>query len=266
MESIQSIKARLSADRPRKDLLEEGAEFFELIRSLERECSIKTMDLLSRGDKSDPTHFDCICAACSLLDDMASCMWECTGGDHSVHRLCGKVSSHSKATLCLLRNGYYDEAFALCRIIGETANLLCLFCADGQELEKWCAEKEKDRADEFKPKDVRGRLNRLGISLPIDEEEYWELSNRVVHANPHTRPQVYNDRDMSMLGSVFQEDGLRSGLSTLTEFLCLTTFFGSKLLHIPNRPKRIITRHINSIAKCSDICLDSYEVEVTNSG
>ena len=266
MESIQFIKALLSADRPRKDLLKEGAEFFETVRSLERKCSVETMDLLSRGDKSDPTQFDCICAACSLLDDMASCMWECTGGDHSVHRLCGEVSSNSKATLRLLRDGYYDEAFALCRIIGEKANLLCLFCADGQELKKWRAKTERYPLKKFKPASVRDRLNKLDINPPIDKEAYDNLSNRAVHAEPPTIPQAYNSRGVPILGSILQEEGLRLGLSTLTRFLCLTTFFGSKLLHIPNRPKRIITRHIDSIAEYSGICLDSHEVEATNPG
>ncbi len=223
------------------------------------------MSLLSRGDESVPTHFDCICAACSLLDDMASCLWECSGGDHIINHLCGRVSSHSKATLLLLRSGYYDEAFALCRIIGEKINLLCLFCADGQELEKWRTRTGGYPAKGFSPQGVRDRLSNFGIRPPIAKEEYADLSNRVVHAHPHTKPQAYNGRSKPILGSILQEEGLRSGLSTLARYVCLATFFGSKLLHVPDRPRQIITRHIDSIAEYNDICLDIYEAKVTNS-
>ena len=222
------------------------------------------MGLLSQGSKSVPTHFDCICAAGSLLDDMASCMWGCAGGDHTIHRLCGRISCHSKATLRLLCYGYYDEAFALCRIIGEKTNLLCLFCADRQELEKWRKRREEYPAKRFSPPSVRDRLSKFGIKLPIAKEEYVDLSNRTVHAHPHTIPQAYNDRSMPILGSIFQEKGLRSGLFMLAQYLCLATFFGSKLVYIPDRPRQIITKHIDSIAEYSDICLELYEVEVTN--
>ena len=262
---LQTIKERLALNRPSEDLHKEGSEFFNIVRDLECKCSTETMDRLLRARKK-LSLFDCICAACSILDDMDSCLWHCEGGDHSVHYLCGKVSSHCKAALCLLRNGYYDEALALCRIIGETANLLCLFYSDGQQLKKWGSLEEGEKRREFEPVKVRIRLEDSGIAnLPIDKERYKELSVRSVHASPHTRPNEYNCGRVPSLGSIFQEDGLNRVLPELARLLCLVTFFGSKLLQIPDRPKRTISMHILSIAESMDICLDSYGSRSTNS-
>lgn len=262
---FQAFKAFLGLGRPREDLREEGSEYFDIVRSSEGKCSSHTMCRFLQVDEG-LSHFDCICAACSILDDMASCLWHCERGDHSVEYLCGKVCSHSKAALCLIRNGYYDEALALCRIIGETANLLCLFCADRQELKKWRSLEEERQYAKFKPNSVRDRLKNMGITNPpINRERYKELSTRSVHASPRARPNEHNDSNTPVLGSILQEKGLKLGLSELARLLCLATFFGSKLLRLPDTPKQIISMHIISIAKTMNICLDSFEFGSTNS-
>ncbi len=88
--NLQIIKEHLASGRPKEDLHEEGSEFFDLVRSLECGCSSNTMSRLMRVGNG-VSQFDSICVACSILDDMASCMWHCEGGDHSIHYLCGKI-------------------------------------------------------------------------------------------------------------------------------------------------------------------------------
>lgn len=255
---FQAIKEFLALGRPREDLHEEGSEYFDILRSLEGKCSRHTMRQFLPVDKG-LSHFDCICATCSILDDLASCLWHCDRGDHSVQYLCGKVCSHSRAALCLLRNGYYDEALVLCRIIGETANLLCLFHADRQELKKWCSLEEERQYAKYKPNSVRDRLKNRGITNPpINRETYKELSTHPVHASPRARPNEHNDSSTPVLGGIFQENGLKLGLSELARLLCLATFFGSRLVELPDTPKQIISMHIFSIAKTMNICLDSF--------
>jgi len=238
---------------------EEASEFRGIVRSLEDQCSDKTNQFLQSAKLDRPTHYDCIWVACSYIDNMASCLWGCQGGNHGVQYLCGKISSQSKSSLYLLQHGYYDEALGLCRMIGETSNLLCLFYKDDSELKKWFEQNNYDHPiKKFKPASVRDRLEKHGIDPPMKKDRFQELSNQILHVNPHTRPQEYNDYSFSILGGVFQKEGWNQVVSELSKLLCFAVFFGVELLEIPDCPKKIILMHNTYMAQKNGIDLSNY--------
>jgi hypothetical protein len=81
--------------------------------------------------------------------------------------LTAKVVASSLAALRLALSGYYDEALALTRGVGEIANLLFLFAAKPAELERWRHADEALRKKEFGPVKVRITLETLGLTPPF---------------------------------------------------------------------------------------------------
>ena len=94
------------------------------------------------------SHFDCICAACSILDDMASCLWHCDRGDHSVQYLCGKVCSH----ILKLHFAYFGMAITMKHLLSAESLVkrpICFVFSTlmRQELNKWCSLEEERQYD-----------------------------------------------------------------------------------------------------------------------
>ena len=236
----------MTLDLGKKADVPEGLAFLELVWGQEDKIEVETDNCFPNLGKKAPACLEQIGTVLSLLDRMASCWWVCRGGDHRIEYLCGRVASNARATLRLLRFGFYDEAIVLCRSIGETANLLQLFVQDGQSFQTWKLSDPKQIRMEFSAVKVRLRLESLSTSPVIDENRYRLLSERGTHVHPETIPQSHNILGIPFAGAKFQENGLLVCLNELALPLAVTTAFGALILDLEKDTKRLVL----SASKC----------------
>ena|SRR5712675_2202888 len=103
-----------------------GKAFLKFAAAVEDANAAETDKLLPEmGDKATACYRE-IGTILSLLAQMASCWWVCRGGDHLIEYMCARTASFGRASLRLIRMGFYDEALGLIRTIAEIANLLGL--------------------------------------------------------------------------------------------------------------------------------------------
>jgi hypothetical protein len=193
----------------------EGLEFLTLVRGQEDACEQDTLDRLTKLGKSAPDCMRNLGTVLSLADRMASCFWVCRAGDHVFEYLAGRMASTARAALRLLLFGFYDESLTLTRNIGETANLLFLFSRDEKAFPQWLALDERQRWNNFRPREVLKKLKKLHLPELIDEDRYSKLSAVGTHVTPDTRPQSHNPLGMPVLGAIFQEGGVLVSLNEL---------------------------------------------------
>jgi len=179
---------------------------------------------------------------------MASCWWKCAGNDHVVEYLCGRSASNSRAALRLALLGFYDEALALTRGVGELANLFMLFAQDSASLDDWKRCSRRDRLQKYSPYHVRLALERHGVNPPISQERYALLSERAAHATPETAPQAHNPLGIPTAGASLQEAGLLVALNEIAVAVSLATSFGALLLDLDKEVKREILDAAKSLA------------------
>lgn len=210
----------------------EGTDFLAFVWELEDQCEIETDKRFSSIGKKLPACMKEVGTVLSLLDRMASCSWQCRGGDHLIEYVCGRVSCNARAALRLMRLGFYDESLSLSRNIGEAANLLFLFHSDCEKLVRWQTLSRDERLREYSPLKVRLSLEDLNLIVPIDEERYRLLSERSTHINPHTIPQAHNALSFPILDSSFQAEGLMLCVNEISYALSISTFYGCLLLEL----------------------------------
>ena len=217
--------------------------FLELAWEQEDKCQAETDDLIPNLGVKAPACLEQIGTVLSLLDRMASCWWDCRGDDHLVEYLCGRVVSNARATLRMLRFGFYDESLLLCRAIGETSNLLHLFALDKESLEHWRSSSRKKRMRDFGPARVRIRLE-THTGPAVSRERYQLLSERAAHVHPGTRPQSHNALGMPTAVPIIQPAGLLVCLNELALALSTATAFGAIVLDLEDDNKK--TDHFGS--------------------
>ena len=210
-----------------------GAEFLDLLRQQERICEASFDSWLPHAGKKAPQTTEALGTVLSYLDRIASCWWGCDGGDHQQERLVGRAASNARATLLLLRAGYYDEALGVVRQIGELANLLWLFMNSDESFLEWRSANEKVRRRSFSAVRVRERLEGIGVLMPMDETLYGRLSGMSIHANPETTPQSHSVLAIPTMGAYFQEVGALVVLNHLASLAGFALWFGSTLLQQP---------------------------------
>jgi hypothetical protein len=220
------VKAR-TRKRPR---IPRGKAFLKLVAAVEDANAAKTDKLLPKMGKKALVCYREIGTILSLLDQMASCGWVCRGGDHLIEYMCGRAASFGRASLRLIRMGFYDEALGLIRTIAEIANLLALFQLEPSSFSDWKSLSEKQRKQQFSPVRVRIRLEPIAQGAYVDEVDYGLLSGRSTHANPNTRPQSYNVFNVPSAGPLLQREGLLICLNELAAALILIMLFGTQLL------------------------------------
>lgn len=225
----------------------EGLEFLRLIWAQEDSCETRTDTELPRLGVKAPACVERIGTILSLLDRMASCWWVCRKGDHLIEYLCGRVASSARATLRLVRFGFYDEALSLCRSIGEVANLLCLFNEDPDAFQAWRTASRSTRLKEFSPLKVRTRLEQLNQRPPIDQERYRLLSEVAAHVHPDTKPQSHNLLGVPMAGAAFQDQGLLVCVNELAWALVFSVAFATPLLEFPESVKDRISAALREL-------------------
>ena len=227
----------------------EGFEFLQLVWEQENHCELETDKRLPTMGKKAPTCLEQMGTVLSLLDRMASCWWACRKGDHLIEYLCGRVGASVRAALRLMRFGFYDESLALCRGIGETANLLYLFNLDPGAFEEWKTSTLKVRLSKFAPGKVRQKLEELDTFPPINQERYSLFCERAVHVNPGTKPQSHNILGLPIVGATFQGEGMLVCLNELAFGLSLATLFSAHLLNLEKDIKCQIVKEAGSLAE-----------------
>lgn len=243
-----------------------GEAFLHLVWEQEDNCEVETDREFQCLGKKAPACLEQIGTVLSLIDRMASCWWGSSDGDHVVEYLCGRVASNARAALRLLRFGFYDESLVLSRAIGETANLLQLFCHNRDALQDWRALSRTDRIKRFSPVKVRCRLEELETSPLINEERYRQVCERVVHAQPKTRPQSYNILGIPGTGATFQREGVLICLNEVALPTSGAACFGALILDLEVGVKETIVSAAKGLVKeigCMDITeIDDYHRHV----
>ncbi len=238
----------------------EGVDFLHRTWSLDDRCETETDSRIASMGEKAPDCFEEIGTVLSILDRMGSCFWKCSGGDHTIEYLCGRVSSNGRATVRLLRMGFYDESLLLSRSIGEIANVLVLFCKDGTALAEWRESWEMARKN-FAPAEVSRRLEGLTkLPPPIDRERYYSLSARSAHPSPDLEPQSFNLLGVPSTGSRFQEIGFLVCLNELALPLAYSSLAAVLLLDLDDTVKeRITSAAENALKQIGSVDLSGFK-------
>lgn len=204
----------------------EGSAFLRQVQTVADRCAEQTDLRLPKMGKAAPQTLEHLGTVLSWLYRMGSCFWGCAGGDHIVEYIVGRSCSTALAAMSLMRYGYYDEALALARNVGEAANLLTLFSRDDSSFERWRSSTDQVRRSEFAPVKVRLALENLGLHDLglIREDRYRQLSKIGTHLSPDAKPQAYNPMGVPTLGAVFQDVGV---IVTLNEIATAVGFLAT---------------------------------------
>lgn len=223
----------------------EGLDFLRAAWEMEDRCEELADAVIPTLGEKTPECLKRLGQILSLFDRTASCYWECRGGDHVVERVAGRAYSSAKASLRLLRLGFYDESLALTRNVGEIANLLFLFSNDEATLDDWKASSESKRHSKYRPVAVRIKIEALGLPIPVDQDRYKILSGIATHVTPETAPQAHDDRLKPTLGGYFQEVGLMVSLNELAAATAVAAVCAADLIGVSEeRRKRIASESV----------------------
>jgi hypothetical protein len=224
-------------------------EFLRLVWGQEDECEEETNAKLPGLGAKAPLCLERIGTVLSLLDRLGSCWYGCNGGDHLIEYLCGRAESTARAGLRLMRFGFYDEALAAARGLGELGNLLFLFSLDEAVLADWKQVSRRERLQRYTPLQVRLAIEQRNIQPPINQERYSLLSERAAHVQPATRPQAHNLLGVSNAGGVYQEAGLLVSLNELALPLAVAAAFGACLLPVAREIRQSVVNASRSLVE-----------------
>ncbi len=191
---------------PNGQPIPEGHEFLELIWSQEDDCEKDTDARFPEFGVKAPKCLNELGTVLSRLNRLASCWWGCRGGDHIEEYLVGRALTNARASLRLLKFGFYDESLTLTRNIGEVANLFYLFATKPDSCEQWRSLDSRSRQREFGPVAVRKKLEAAGKPIPIDQTLSKGLSEIGVHPTPDIKPEAHNPLGIPMVAHL-QEAG-----------------------------------------------------------
>jgi hypothetical protein len=221
--------------------LPRGAAFFDIVATVEAQCSTESIREIPKLGLSTPACFDCLGDVLSLLYAEASCFHGCLGGDHFYQRITARIVTHSLSSLRLALLGYYDESFAVTRNLGEMANLLFLFAARPDLVETWRSADDAARWKEFGPAKVRRALEEMNLRPPVDKSRYGLLCEVGVHLVPSVSPQTFNEHGRSTLGARFQYKGLMCALNELATAVAECAGCVSVFPHVEDRRESLQT-------------------------
>ncbi len=232
-----------------------GTEYLEHARQIESDCELASDTEIAKAGTKAP---ECLATFSELLvrmDAVASCFWCCLGGDHRLEYLAGRLVSSSRASLSLLRRGFYDESLNLTRSVGELANLLFLFAQDRSILDSWAGLNDGERRREFSPVKVRLALEAKGLPIPIDKERYSSLSEVATHFGPRTRPNAHSPDQRPRMGGYFDLASSIAALNELAGAFAIGSFSVAQLVALPNEHKQEVMvcarKPLNSVGAVS---------------
>ena len=199
-------KARTESNYP------EGADFLEGTFRMELACTTTTKRAIPQMGNLAPQTWSHLGTCLSLLDRLATCHWECSGGDHTCERLVLRTLNAIRAGISLTRAGFYDEALNTLRGASEIVNLLQLFELDPKSFHRWRQADASERWDLASPGKVRKMLEELGQASLLDKDRYDQLS-QIVHGTTTSAPQEHNPLEVPMAGGHFQYGGFLVALN-----------------------------------------------------
>ena len=179
----------------------------EVLKQFEAECEVTTDAYIDQNpiEYGEPwKNFQNLFRHLYLF---SCCHWRCHGKEHVFEHLAGRTVTNASVAARAIFHGYYDEALALVRNIGEIANLVNLFWSDLDKTHEWLDADEKTRRKTFSPVRIRRMLEENGRLVPFDASHYGFLCETAVHPVPHQAPNAYSDHGRPVLGVVFQERG-----------------------------------------------------------
>ena len=236
-----------------------GNHFLKAVRGLEDKCGTEFDTwILSAGVKA-PQTLEALGTALSYLDRLASCWWGCRGGGHDEEYLMEKAVSNATAAIRMLRAGYYDQAFAIIRQIGETANLICLLTHSAESRDKWQNSSEEERRGGFAYRPIWKKLKNLKFPVPMDDDLYGLLSAKYTHVERGTPPQLHNPLGQPTAGGYFQEGGALMVLNYLGEMVGWVLGLGAILVILPTDQKGAFNASAELLSSISRIKLKPIE-------
>jgi hypothetical protein len=213
------------------------SEFMGRARKMEEACESATDAALSKAGTKAPKCVANFAALVVHMDAVSSCYWCCLGGDHRLEYLAGRLVGSARASMGLLRRGFYDESLNLTRSLGEIANLLFLFAQDRSAYERWVALDETLRRREFSPVRVRLAIEAKGLPIPIDEQRYSSLSEVATHVSPLTRPNAHSPDQRPSSGGYFNLASSMAALNELAGAFAVASFAIGQLIDLPKEHK-----------------------------
>ena len=181
----------------------------EVLKRFEAECEVATRAYIARNPIKYGQPWSNFQKLLRHLYLFSCCHWGCHGKEHVFEHLAGRTVTNASVALRSLFHGYYDEALAHVRNIGEIANLVNLFWSDADKIREWLDADERTRRNTFSPVRIRRMLEDKGVLVPFDDTHYGFLCETAVHPIPHQSPNNYSDHGRPVLGAVFQERGFR---------------------------------------------------------
>lgn len=221
----------------------EGLDFLALVAKMEDSCETTSKKALRKLGKRAPECHAALGRVLSLLDRVASCWWNCPGGEYEGHMLqymAGRGSNYGRAALRLAMLGFYDEALAIVRSMGELANLLTLFQTDPSTLTDWRSSDRKKRRKSYQPGQIRRRLSELGTAPPMNDASYSSLCELSTHPVPELKPQAFNQHGLITVGGRYQPIGLLLVLNETAVLASVILVFSALLCNVPKEQLHVI--------------------------
>jgi hypothetical protein len=159
----------------------EGREWLLALQTRILGACVASTDHFITSDRATSEQVDYLGTVLSLLDRLSSCYWGCHSGDHTKEYLLGRACTSTSAAWIMVQHGHYDAALGIARDIGEIANLLMLFGAEPNAFTQWKDSDDRARMRNFKPSEVRKRLEQLNVPVPVGKDIY-----KVLRSEPPT--------------------------------------------------------------------------------
>ncbi|MFZ1689204.1 MAG: hypothetical protein WAU70_17405 [Flavobacteriales bacterium] len=199
----------------------------QFLKALIVDIDSKAVGSIALLEKVPAEHRELLGVALLEMYRLSTCFYGCRGDGHIMESFIGRGYNQSVAAVHLISLGFYDEAMALTRGVGEITNLITLMLLEfPKNFREWVEADRSHRMRHFGPKSVRQKLTSLGHpALPMGDDEYAELSERFVHLNPGTVPNSHDVPRQGFIGGPIQEQGFTTSydmLSTEVVALALT--------------------------------------------
>jgi hypothetical protein len=214
-----------------------GSEYIANAASMEEQCEHITDHSWSLHGVKAPLCETQLNEVVFRLDAVSCCHWGCHGGDHTIEYIAGKITSSARASLRLLRMGFYDESLGITRSIGEATNLLQLFAIDKEKLQEWLALDESSRMKKYSPAKVRLTLEQAGSHVPMNRETYALLSGISAHTTPDTHPNSYLAGERPTSGGHYNPIAALACLNELGFAAAMATLSLNAILDLPKEIK-----------------------------
>lgn len=245
-----------SPDDPR---VPEGLAFFDALDKAAGRAGASTDAYLESAGTKAPLAKRDLGTLLASLYQAATCAWGCSGGDHQVEWLVGRVVNLAQGAYRLMNAALYDESLSLTRSIGEIANLACLFVSDPSAMTTWTGASSRQERRQFGPGPVRTRLRNESGRVLIDDDRYRALCEIGTHPVPGFAPNHFSGTGRPTLGFVPEEAGVLMCLNELAYAVCSAALPLAKLLDIPpEREQEMLGRAKALVANLGSITVLNY--------